>query len=1137
MTPNSVYRTLVAKRHIVTGMLALACALMASTPAGAQTITTWTGGAGTTSWNNASNWSNGSPSNTAGSTTTINLPNASVTTPANVSIRSLTVSGSLGAGQTAPTLTISNNFTVAYTAMNVGSVSSGSNFQGIVNHTSGTVSITLGAGASRLNIANSAGVSTSNNRGEYNLNGSQSAPAALVVDSTVFIGARPGETGLLSLDGYGSLSAGSLNLGNFNGAAELRVRGGNLAVNVGSFSMSQSGGGSSTLAATLTNSGSTGFSTINTTGAVQFGNGSLNPTTFTLALDGWVSSGVGQVVTILSSGSTFTGAGVFGNLANGATLTRASGTATGSPSYTFTAGYGLDNADSRTKLNLTVSSADLTWNNGSSDGMWSTGTANAGFTGTRWLPGANATFGATGAGAVTVSGTQSVRNLTVSSAGYSFSGGSLSPVSSGTWSIANDTTIASTLTGTGGLVKAGVGSLVLTGTSDYSGNTTISAGTLRISGAGQLGGGSYAGVISNSGTLAFASAANQTLSGAITGAGALAKSAAGSLSLTNTASFTGGLTVSAGTLAISGGVAGAGLTISGSDAATATLNVASNLSSTNNTGFIVGSNSQSLNGWRGIVNQTSGTVSISGGASAQLWVGAIAASNGGSTSNSSGEYYLSGLQSAPSRLAVEREIYVGSRSGETGLLSLSGYGTVSGTSLTMGQFNGAAELRVRGGNLAVNIGGGLIMSPFGGGNSTIAATLTDSGSTGFSTITTAGAIQFGNSGGTLNPTTFTLALDGWVSSGVGQVVTVLSSGSTFTGAGRFNNVTNGATLTGTSGTAAGSPNYTFTAGYGLDNADSRTKFNLTVASANLTWNNGSADGVWSTGTANAGFTGSRWVPEANVTFGATGAGAVTVSGTQSVRNLTVSSAGYSFTGGGLSLVTTGTWSIANATTIASALSGTGGFTKIGAGTLTLTGSSTYSGPTQINAGRMLVNGLLGSTAVTVNSGGLLGGSGSILGGVTIAGGSLSPGNSPGELSLASLALSGSSTTLMEIDGLIAGTQYDRISLTDSLTYGGTLQLNLSQTFENGTTFGLFSGFSSFSGNLASIVSTGSAYAGATFTRIGNVWTSGTVGSQTLELNQATGTLVIVPEPAGLILVAVAVATGALARRCRHARHH
>ena len=50
-------------------------------------------------------------------------------------------------------------------------------------------------------------------------------------------------------------------------------------------------------------------------------------------------------------------------------------------------------------------------------------------------------------------------------------------------------TISSTLAGTGGLVKSGAGTVVLTGTNTYTGSTTINAGTIRISSDYNLGNG------------------------------------------------------------------------------------------------------------------------------------------------------------------------------------------------------------------------------------------------------------------------------------------------------------------------------------------------------------------------------------------------------------------------------------------------------------------------------------------------------------------------------------------------------------------------------------------------------------------------------------------------------------------------
>lgn len=62
-------------------------------------------------------------------------------------------------------------------------------------------------------------------------------------------------------------------------------------------------------------------------------------------------------------------------------------------------------------------------------------------------------------------------------------------------------------------------------------------------------------------------------------------------------------------------------------------------------------------------------------------------------------------------------------------------------------------------------------------------------------------------------------------------------------------------------------------------------------------------------------------------------------------------------------------------TISSQIQGTGGLTKFGPGALTISGSNTYTGATQVQAGTLTVNGTLGSapapTPVTVNTGAAL----------------------------------------------------------------------------------------------------------------------------------------------------------------------
>ena len=104
------------------------------------------------------------------------------------------------------------------------------------------------------------------------------------------------------------------------------------------------------------------------------------------------------------------------------------------------------------------------------------------------------------------------------------------------------------------LVKTGTATQTLSGANTYSGNTTISAGTLEIGVAGTLGGGTYAGAISIAGALVYSSSANQTLSGVISGHGSITKNGSGALTLTDllnaypTHLFDGAITVNSGTL-------------------------------------------------------------------------------------------------------------------------------------------------------------------------------------------------------------------------------------------------------------------------------------------------------------------------------------------------------------------------------------------------------------------------------------------------------------------------------------------------------------------------------------------------------------------------------------------------------------
>ncbi len=136
-------------------------------------------------------------------------------------------------------------------------------------------------------------------------------------------------------------------------------------------------------------------------------------------------------------------------------------------------------------------------------------------------------------------------------------------------------------------------------------------------------------------------------------------------------------------------------------------------------------------------------------------------------------------------------------------------------------------------------------------------------------------------------------------------------------------------------------------------------------------------------------------------------------------------------------------------------------TKLGEGTLTLSGANTYTGATTVSGGTLLVNGstAAGST-VNVDSGGTLGGTGSISGAVNVTG-VLSPGASIETLSSGTLTFNNGSTFAYEVDSSVGlGVAADLQKVTGNLNLIGTVTLALDDiatsaaAFELGTTFSL-----------------------------------------------------------------------------------
>lgn len=128
----------------------------------------------------------------------------------------------------------------------------------------------------------------------------------------------------------------------------------------------------------------------------------------------------------------------------------------------------------------------------------------------------------------------------------------------------------------------------------------------------------------------------------------------------------------------------------------------------------------------------------------------------------------------------------------------------------------------------------------------------------------------------------------------------------------------------------------------------------------------------------------------------------------------------------------------------------GGITKAGPGTMTISGNNSYTGPTTVSAGKLVVDGNISTSTTTVENGGTLGGSGTVGSVIVQTGGTVSPGNSPGILNVNG-DYSQSGTLTIEINGLTPGTQHDQLNV-DRLSGDGAVSLggNLSVLFGGGS---------------------------------------------------------------------------------------
>ena len=674
---------------------------------------------------------------------------------------------------------------------------------------------------------------------------------------------------------------------------------------------------------------------------------------------------------------------------------------------------------------------------------------------------------------------------------------------------ANSTTFSGTISGGGGLTKQGSGTLTLTGPNGYTGATTITAGTLALSGAGSVAassGVSLAGagatfdisgasggiilqtlsgiagtsVVLGGNGLAVGTGSDTSFAGNISGTGGLTKQGSGTLTLSGENDFTGVTTINAGTLALSG----AGSIAASSGVSLASTGVSFDISASNGPQTI-----QGLSGVAGSKVVLGNQVLTVGTANSTTFSGTIEG-NGGLTKVGSGTLTFDNANG-----------YAGATTINAGTLALIGSGRISYSSVTVAS---GATFDISGSDYSEN----LIQSLAGAGTVKLGSVelVVDNAAGTFSgSIVDAGA---GNPRGALTILSGTQTLSGASTYGG---VTKIYQGATLvlTGAGSIANTLYVAFAPSSGGGVATFDISGTTGGATVGGLFGTSGSDLSVVLGNqtltITGTQGGFTGIISgSGGLVLAANAAQGLAGLNTYTGATtiGAGAtLTIYDNGSIAassGVTLAGAGASFdisgaSGGstiqdlsgvvgstlllGSKSLTVGT---ANSTSFAGVIAdggmngGYGGsLIKQGSGTLILTGTNTYTGGTTVSGGVLqgttssLQGNITNNAAVTFdqnNDGtyfGTMSGTGNLtktgMGNVTLAG----PNTYTGGTTVSGGTLTGTTTSLQgnivneasvvfdqAVDGTYAGVMSGSGVLTK--TGGGTLVLTADNTFTGGT---------------------------------------------------------------------------------------
>jgi len=644
---------------------------------------------------------------------------------------------------------------------------------------------------------------------------------------------------------------------------------------------------------------------------------------------------------------------------------------------------------------------------------------------------------------------------------------------------------AGDLSGVGGLTRTSSSStLIFAGSNTYTGDTTISSGTLQIGNDGATGSLGSGDVINN-GTLRFDRTGTLEVPNAITGTGGVQIDCpinAGTITLSGTNTFDGGVNVVGGTLRI-----------------------------TNSTALGDGTKTVTLS------NGTSGAphLNIDGSSNPielPATISYVTSSANGAIINEAGNNVVSG-NITPTGGGGATKVLV-----NAGTLTLDGSiapNTTGRDFLLDGAGNGVANGIISNGISGSSTNILLSVNKQGNGTWTLAGNNTHGGTTTVTagTLVIAHPNALGSGGMTLGNATSstsitagsTLDLNG--QQNINEVITVRGTGVSSVG-GMINNSATAASIgagtvasisTTAGGTHSAVPDVTISGGGG-SGATAVATLGLSAASFTIVGGTtvySTAPTVTITGgggsgaTANAVLT-SGVVTSITMTNNGTGystaptiaftGGTVTTAGTNPtgtgnatnfiVAGIQVTNPGSGYTSAPTVNFSTGTGTTATANLslvtlgAASSIGGTGDIvinpgitgstntlTKVGAGAVTLAGANTYTGATTVSAGTLVIAGTH-TSATTVGNGGTLGHPGSITGNVTIQSGGLDAPNTGTSLRsiTGNFSLNSGGTLRLRLNGSTAGAQFDQLVVSGTVTLGGALDVICGPNLASGSTF-------------------------------------------------------------------------------------